>query len=269
MKKLICLLAVLFIGSLSAQTKGTGAYPFSSLDNKGFDAINLGNLNTRFTIPIVNRTGRGIGFSYSIQNEGLIWQPVVSGSTTSWSPNTTWGFAGLLNGTTFSGYLSNSILNLACPRPPNYSGQVPPAQEFTNYVYHDAYGSSHRFNYTYKGPCPLTGQGSVTTGDGSTSDGSGYSLVLSNTGEVRSRNGTIITPATSPTGQNNTSITDTNGNTISASGGNSFKDTLGVTALTVSGSGPVTFDFLQAVHGTYELPVLRDRRIRKHLCELG
>jgi hypothetical protein len=78
-------LATVFIScAASAQTVGTGAYPFASFDSPGFDSINLGNLNTTFAIPITQKAGRGLPFSYALQYEGLIWTPVASGSTTTW-----------------------------------------------------------------------------------------------------------------------------------------------------------------------------------------
>lgn len=242
MKKLLCLCAfLLVVGTGLAQDTGEGAYAYASLDNRGFDAVNLGNLNTRFNVPLVNRQGRGLPFNYSIQYEGLVWQPVTSGATTTWVPDPAWGFSGLLNGTAFVGYLSNTTLSFACPRPPNYSGQVPPASRLTNYVYHDQYGASHRFNYTVTGPCPLTNQAGSTTGNGSSSDGSGYSLVSQL--QIKTKTGSLITPAYSATGSDNTSLTDPNGNTINSSGGNSFTDTLGETALTITGTSPRVFTY--------------------------
>ena len=47
---------------LSAQSLATGTYAFGSFDSKGFDTINLGNLNTHFEIPIVSKPGRGLNF---------------------------------------------------------------------------------------------------------------------------------------------------------------------------------------------------------------
>lgn len=244
MKKLLCLCAfLLVVGTGLAQDTGEGAYAYASLDNRGFDAVNLGNLNTRFNVPLVNRQGRGLPFNYSVQYEGLVWQPVTSGATTTWVPDPAWGFSGLLNGTAFAGYLTHTSLSLACPRPSNYSGQIPPTYRYTNYIYHDQFGASHRFNYTSTGPCPLTNQAPSTSGNGSSSDGSGYSLSLSNTGQVLTRQGTLITAALSATGQDSTSITDPNGNTINSSGGNSFTDTLGETALTITGTSPRVFTY--------------------------
>ena len=60
--------ALLSCAPIYAQAPGTGAYPFASFDNRGFDSVNLGNLNTQFSIPIVSKAGRGLPFTYAIQN---------------------------------------------------------------------------------------------------------------------------------------------------------------------------------------------------------
>jgi hypothetical protein len=237
MKKIIWIAIVIFTACASrAQDPGTGAYAFASIDNRGFDAVNLGNLNTRFTIPIISRTGRGLPFVYTIQNEGLIWQPVTNGSTTVWTPDPSWGFNGQLNGTGFTGYLSYFPTLWLCGNPRFTQSWVP---YYTNYVYHDAFGSSHAFTFAYKTGC--SGTQPTTTGSRSSTDGSGYTI--SGTFQVSTLNGTIITPATSTNGGNVLSITDSNGNTISSSGGSSIIDTLGVTALTISGSNPITYTY--------------------------
>jgi hypothetical protein len=71
---------------------------FASYFGAGFDTVNLSNLNVHFAIPIVNKSGKRLGFYYNLEYDGLIWQPVTSGSTTSWTPvktlggNTNWGW---------------------------------------------------------------------------------------------------------------------------------------------------------------------------------
>lgn len=234
----------LLLGSfvpLTAQIAGTGSYPFSSLDSRGFDSINLGNLNTQFSIPVVNRPGRGMAFNYAIQYEGLVWRPVVSGATTTWTPDPSWGFQGMLNGTAFSGYLTHGQYYRSCPRPPHYSGGVPGTSDSRNYVYHDPYGINHLFNYSITGGCVLSNTDDVVNGNGSTNDSSGYLLVDGY--HVQTRNGALITPASSATGADNSSITDANGNTISADASGTFIDTLGVKALSVSGTNPLSFTY--------------------------
>jgi hypothetical protein len=229
--------------AVSAQVLGTGAYPFASFDSRGFDSINLGNLNTRFSIPITQKTGRGLPFNYTLQYEGLVWTPVVGTSTTSWVPNSAWGFTGLLNGNGFAGYLTFSIRTLTCgtgtgPRSQHRSQQVD-----YGYVFHDGFGANHPFTYRYVSECSDGSGGNTASGSTLTSDGSGYTLVNYAT-QIQSRNGTIVTPGTAPNTPSATSQIDSNGNTISFGGNNGVcTDTLGTTALTISGSSPVSFTY--------------------------
>jgi len=52
MKKLVSLSLYLCLCRFAlAQNPGEGAYPFAPLDNRVFDAVNIGNLNTHSTFP--------------------------------------------------------------------------------------------------------------------------------------------------------------------------------------------------------------------------
>ena len=145
------------------------------------------------------------------RTEGLIWSAVPSGSTTVWTPDPAWGFTGQLNGTALAGYLTYRTLTSKCSG--NYGGAGAPFYEtYTNYVYHDPFGVNHGFNYSQTVGCPAGSPASSTSGNGGTSDGSGYTLVGGS--QVRTRNGSIITPGSSATGQNPSSLTDSNGNEI-------------------------------------------------------
>lgn len=239
MKTLLCLVLSLFFltNLLHAQTPATGAYAFASFDTPGFDSINLGNLNTRFTIPIVSRPGRGQAFNYSLQYEGLIW----TNASGTWVPDPTWGFRGVLNGSGFTGYLTYTDLWVTCSGPSgNHGGHD---DVYTNVVYHDAFGGSHSFDYTYDtSDCPDDDQPPPSvSGSGASNDGSGYTLL--DLGDIKTRSGTLIRPSLAPTGGYPMSMTDRNGNTISGTGSGTFTDTLGATALSVSGSNPVSFTY--------------------------
>ncbi len=228
--------------SASAQLPGTGAYPFASFDNRGFDSINLGNDNIRFSIPIVNRTGRGLGFSYAIQYEGLIWNPVNNGSTTVWTPDPAWGFTGALNGSVFAGYLTYMTRPGKC----EYGNVLHTVISTSGYVYHDFAGGAHPLNYSTSPVCnPNTPPSYSTSGNGAATDDSGYTLVGSPAAgyQIQARNGALITPATGETTTSATSEVDSNGNSISFNGSGTFTDTSGVNALTISGSSPVTFTY--------------------------
>ncbi len=253
MKKLLlaAMAAVMTCVSMLAQAPGTGAYPFAAFDNRGFDSVNVGNLNTRFNIPIVNRAGRGLGFNYAIQYEGLIWNPVNNGSTTVWTPGPNWGFTGQLNGTGFVGYLSSNVSTIRCGGPILGGGQgtLNYQTNQSNYAYHDAFGAIHPFNYSVTGACSNnTGGGSTTSGNGSSSDGSGYTLI--NGSQVLTKNGITINPGFSSTGQTSANEFDSNGNEISFNGSGSFTDTRGINALTISGSSPITFSYPVALQAS-------------------
>jgi RHS repeat-associated protein len=235
----LCVILLLVCPMAFAQNLGTGLYAFGSFDSRGFDSVNIGNLNTHFEIPIVNKAGRGLPFGYSLVYDGLIWSPSTTTGTGTWVADPNWGFHGqLLGGAAYSGYLTYSSLGTPCPPVGSRSIQ---GNLYTNYVYHDPYGKNHRFNYSLKS-CPLTDPGNGTvTGNGSSSDGSGLTYNLSDF-KVHTRNGTIINAPTysGPGSPSNGSITDSNGNVITNNGNGTFTDTLGATALTITGSGTPT-----------------------------
>lgn len=238
MKKLFGLVLSLFLlpCMLHSQALGTGAYAFASFDKPGLDSINLGNLNTRFTIPIVNRHGRGQSFSYNLQYEGLIW----TNANGVWVPDPTWGFRGMLNGSGFTGYLTYTDYWNTCPGPSGNHGGYD--DTYGNFVYHDAFGGQHSFDYSIDfHDCPEDDGVQVVSGSGASFDGSGYTMLDMAT--IKSRSGTTIRPSYSANGGYTMSLTDSNGNQITGPGNGTYVDTLGVTALTVAGSSPKTFTY--------------------------
>lgn len=208
----------------SAQV-ATGLYAYGSFDVPGFESIDRGSLNVHFTVPIVNKQGRGLNFQYNIDYEGLVWSP----TSAAWTPDSTWGFHGQL-GENLQGYVSYVQKSFSCPEEGDGGLIHVPGTLSYKYAYRDAFGVSHSFNYS---TLACTGYDTVTTGDGSTSDGSGYSF---NGVSVIAKNGTIINaPVNNAQGAG--TITDTNGNEVTNNGSGVFIDTAGVTALTITGSG--------------------------------
>lgn len=243
MNKLLFALLLLCFGVSAAQAPGTGNYPFASFDTPGFDSVNLGNLDVRFSIPIVSRPGRGVPFQYALQYEGLVWSTGPDGfGNKTWVPDPEWGLHGLLNGTGLTGYLTHSTgIRRDCPRSDgNIFVQPPP--RYLNYVYHDQFGVAHPFDYEYRVRCG-DDDFDTHTGSGLTADNSGYSLNVDDPFQVVMRSGTQIYPPLSVSGQDYTSLFDTNGNYIDGSSAGIFTDTLGANALTISGGSPRVFTY--------------------------
>src|SRR6202007_644806 len=88
--------------AVSAQV-ATGTPPFGSFGG-GPDVIDLSNLNSHVSIPVLHKGGRGIDFTYDISYDTSVWYPVISGSTTSWQPVNYWGWSPATEPTT--GYVS-------------------------------------------------------------------------------------------------------------------------------------------------------------------
>ncbi len=235
--RILCVFLLSFTSAALAQNLGTGLYAFGSFDSRGFDSINIGSLNTHFEIPIVSKPGRGLPFSYTVAYDGMIWQPVTANGLTTWAPDGQWGFHGELGGTGVIGYLTSSQRSGGNCGTNGHTHQQNLGTLVTNLTYHDPSGKSHLFNYSEL----ICSSGNTVTGDGSSSDGSGYSYGLSDA-KVHTRSGGIINVPFDPIlgGATPGSQTDSNGNTITNHGDGTFTDTLGVTALTIGGTGSFT-----------------------------
>ncbi len=220
------LLPLLAFTSISmGQNVGAGQYDLGSYDNKGFDTINLGNLNQHFEIPIVKKKGRGQDFNYSIIYDGLIWstKPTPGGGTSTWIVDPTFGFHGQLNGGITGYYTYSQSPDHTC------SGTGISAIKRTNYQFHDSVGAVHVFNYAETDVC---GGGVTIQGDGSTSDNSGYSY---SGGVITSRNGLRISAVLGSGGSTYGTIDDTNGNRITINADGNMTDTTNSTALGITG----------------------------------
>src|SRR6266851_8483322 len=92
-----CFLYLLIVLTLTASTSSaqvaTGTPPFGSFGG-GPDVINLANLNSHITIPVLHKAGRGTNFTYDLSYDSSVWYPAgVSGSQT-WQPVTNFGWRG-------------------------------------------------------------------------------------------------------------------------------------------------------------------------------
>jgi hypothetical protein len=93
----------------------TGIYPYGTFDNKGFDTINVGNLNVHFGIPILNKAGRGMNFRYNLFFDNSVWFPVTVNGTMIWQPSSTFGWGVDTNVAT--GFASYNTYIVTCVNP--------------------------------------------------------------------------------------------------------------------------------------------------------
>lgn len=220
-----------------AQQLVTGLPQFGSFQSGTFDTIDLANLNVHFSIPIFGRSGKGVPFEYSLVYDSLIWTPVTSGSTTSWQPSSSWGWSAPAANTT--GWLSYPQTTVNCYD--NLGHQSGAVVTIGPYTYYEPSGTPHLINNTLiqisGSNCSGTPRSQFTT---AASDNSGYvaSMSLNGPNTIITKSGIVLYPPTSNSNPANGVIAyDANGNQVSYSNG-TFTDTLGTTALTVSGPAP-------------------------------
>ena len=248
----IATLFVLLLASTSLLGQvATGTYTYGTFDNKGFDTINVGNLNVFLAVPILNKSGRGLAFRYNLQYNNSVWTPAVVNGSTVWQPANGWN----VDTNVLTGYVQDSTETgtVTCT---SYSDNGHKMTRFGHnfyaydFSYTDAFGIRHFYRSTSTGGgCP-DANGDLPTSTGFTetaSDGSGYTMVNSGTGiSVTTPSGRTITPPFNNT-KGAGSIVDLNGNTISINGSGGFIDTTGNNVLTVAGAGstssPNTFQY--------------------------
>jgi RHS repeat-associated protein len=231
-------LLLLFSLPASAQVP-TGTPPFGSFGG-GPDVINLANLNSHWTYPVLHKPGRGTNFNYDLTYDSSIWTPVTVGASKTWTNNANWGWASnsaFNSGNT--GYLTYSSTGTLCWCQGTPCGV---ATLITNSVYYDPWGTAHAFGGSYHVSC---GGSIQNTYPSTATDGSGL-ILGSYSGPITTPGGATFFPPANPGGGSYSStVTDRNGNQLSASSSGVFTDTLGTTALTVAGSvpNPVTFTY--------------------------
>jgi len=238
-KYLASMVIALATTSLSGQT-ATGIYQYGTFDNLEDGTVNVGNLNVHLRVPVINKPGRGgLNFTYSLAYDSSIWSVGSSGGSAVWSPNATWGW----NYVTLPvlGSLSYGLKTMRCFN--SDTGSWVNYQVTQNYLYIDSSGIRHRFG----GASFIPGIFDCNSADGSDTDIIGTTLDGSQmqvdpaTNIVTFRNGATVSPPVNvPSGSG--TYTDTNGNQINVSG-SSFIDTLGMTALSVSGGSPSNLVF--------------------------
>jgi RHS repeat-associated protein len=236
---LLFFLVVIYCLPSSAQVM-TGTPSFGSFGG-GPDIINLGNLNAHITVPVLNKAGRGLPFTYNLSYDTSVWYPSSLSGTNTWTPVYNWGWQGVTEANT--GSVTSVLTTVVCSYEREGTLEIPNGWRFTRsrFVYYDQWGIPHAFagsTYEESATCgDLTGNiNSLAT------DGSGYTITGSFAGGVvlTAKNGKIINPASAGVSG---SSTDRNGNEITVSGSGVFTDTLGTTALTVTGAAPSNTTF--------------------------
>jgi RHS repeat-associated protein len=259
MRRTLPFLAIAATLLLSAGASGqvtTGLPPFGSFSGGPFDTVNNANLNVHFEIPIRTKSGRGLSFYYILAYDGSVWSD--GSGTGPWTPAANWGWSTISDGAT--GYVRYQDVTYSC-----VAGSYP---NFTTYYwtiyyhfsYWDTFGNFHSFGNTavstaYGIPCASNQP--PNTAKVNAADDSGYTLSVAASstgpsGSVGKAEGTTIYPPffTGAAVQENAHKYDPNGNEISSSvssGVTTFTDTLGQTALKVSGNGtpssPITYTY--------------------------
>jgi RHS repeat-associated protein len=233
--------AFLFASCAAFAQVATGTYNYGTFDSLGIDTINVGNLNAHLSIPVLNKTGRGMPFYYNLSYDSSVWyQTTVSGKIT-WTPVQNFGWRGDTEIAT--GYLSVNISAVSTQRE-SYTCYT---TTYQNFVYHDPYGILHPFvgsTVLYTGATQCDLPTSHPTLNALATDGSGYTLNVTNydVGALTSSLGKQFTPPLN-VGAGSASVIDSNGNEISVDSSGHFKDTTGNVVLTVGGSAPSSETF--------------------------
>lgn len=242
----ICVLfvALLLVCTRAMSQTPTGTPPFGSFAG-GPDVINLANMNAHYTIPVVNKAGRGLPFFLNLTYDSSVWTAVTSGSTISWLPVSGWGWQTQTDAVT--GYIPAPTTTQGSCR---YFDGTRWITEYYTKTHYSGFWDEFHIHHGVAGLILISGApdcaGGNDTATGKTTDGSGYTVEVPD-GIVTSRGGRVqVVPVGNETGA--ATITDTNGNEITTSNGTTFYDTLSSTSpvLTISGTNPITYTYTPA-----------------------
>src|SRR5882724_11555705 len=152
-RALALLVVLLGITGFSLSQVKTGTPPFGSFGGGPFDAINLGNLNVHFAVPIIHKAGRGLPLNYDLSFDSSVWYTVGVSGNQVWQPVGNWGWSSAWAGTT--GDITRSANTVPC-----YDGQGHQngaTTTISNFAYHDPRGAVHGFSGQWvlvSGACP-------------------------------------------------------------------------------------------------------------------
>jgi hypothetical protein len=233
----LALTFALFAGIAQAQVS-TGTPLYGSFGG-GPDVINLADLNSHISIPIVHKSGRGTDFTYDLSYDSSVWYPSSASGINTWTPVTNWGWRGQTE--VAVGYVSYKTHLHQCPV--KGDGNYP---TYDTYVFHDMFGIMH----AYVGSAVSDCNGIFTGFTETAADGSGYKINVTDVSAetITSSSGQVSNPPVNNTTGASTA-TDRNGNQFSVNSSNQFFDTLSSTppVLSITGSGsagsPLTFTY--------------------------
>jgi YD repeat-containing protein len=243
------LLVFLFASPLLSQNgganPGVGFPSFGSFRSSEFDTINEGNLNIHFSIPVFQKSGRGLSVNSTIAYDSLIWtaappQTDADGNiiqSAQFMPPAVnpWGW-------TLSPFTSYVTYTRA-QTPPSTCPDGTGIWIRSNYAYHSSDGTVHSMGayQAIEANCNGVPQG---FGPVMAQDDSGYSLTVTSSmaAYVTTVSGNLILgmeqfqvfgPLQGLTFNMGAQVIDTNGNELTFSG-TELTDTLGVQAMQVS-----------------------------------
>jgi hypothetical protein len=186
--KIAVIVAILMVSvSISATAQVSTGTPWMGSFTGGPDVINLGNLNVNWTLPLINKAGRGIAFTVAPTLDSSVWYPVTSSGVTTWQQRNGAGWSGVPGG--LGGQLTYSTSTIG---PTSCGPENNPPYQFTitmyqNYVFTDIKGTLHAFpssvytstvsGYCYGGTIPYN---PVPTATGT--DGTGWTIYATTSG---------------------------------------------------------------------------------------
>ena len=223
-----------FTSESLAQLPGTvGVQPFEAQHNE----VSVDTLNVHLDIPVVSKAGIGLAFKYALSYNNNFWTVINTGSSKYWLPGPNsggrwagggWSFNQEYGSLPLVGYSQTVQVSPPIAQCPidQVTGYLEP-----NGTTHDLSGYNLTFNAGSPPNCTPTSVSFLLQ------DGSGLTINVGGTGtnanSALTRGGDLFD------GTHN-EITDTNRNTIYETfqtGVQNFVDTLGVTALSLSGYG--------------------------------
>ncbi len=254
LKSAILVFAVLLACTWPSAAQVPIGVPLFGSFSGGPDIVNNADLNAHWQFPIRQKAGL-VPFYYILTYDSAVWSPAGTSGSQYWQPAPNWGWQVLTP--LVMGSVTFSQTQESCN---DLHGDYYYYNLYSNFVFTDPAGTVHvapsGFSVSDKidaapqckpGGRPLSANSqiyddygytisaSISTGD---FDGSDYYPTVT----IYTRSGGVLTPYISSYEPNpqTPNLTDNNGNSISessSSGTTTYTDSLGTTALTVSGNG--------------------------------